>query len=512
MGAVLCCFTTSGQSQEADEPDLAGLGPEDGGEPAEPAVPSIAGDSAALSRRIDEALAAATDLGAARVGILAVDLTTDETLHERDADGRYNIASNTKILTTAAALRLLGPGFKFRTVVYAAPIVRGEITGDLHVRGGGDPTIGRYDLVRLADELRALGVEKIRGNIVIDESIFDGQVLPPHFDEQPKEQAAFRAPTGALSLDSNAVTLVVRPNPAGAGAAHVGVIPQNDYIRLTGQVQTTASGRDRVRVETRELADGLELRLGGQLSVASGVRWYRRRIADPGMYFASAFRAALEQRGIAVPKKRLVRGVVPLDAKPIAVHLSRPLAEIVRDLGKQSNNFTAEMLLRQIGAAAVLLSGPRPATWDDGIAATRAFLESEVGLIPGSYRYENGSGLFGSSDLSPRQLLTVLRHAWSDYRYGPDLVASLAIAGVDGTLRKRMYRSAGRDRVRAKTGTLATVSTLAGYVAVDGQHAVAFAVLVNDQPKSYRGKRAARGIADAVASAVASYLGASAPP
>ncbi|HUH02537.1 MAG TPA: D-alanyl-D-alanine carboxypeptidase, partial [Kofleriaceae bacterium] len=169
VGAVLCCFTTSGRSQEADEPDPAAA-TEDGGEPAEPPAPSIAGDAAALSRRIDQALARATDLGSARVGILAVDLATGETLHERDADGRYNIASNAKTLTTAAALRLLGPGFKFRTVLYAQPIVRGEIAGNLYVRGGGDPTLGRYDLVRLADELRALGVERIRGNIVIDES------------------------------------------------------------------------------------------------------------------------------------------------------------------------------------------------------------------------------------------------------------------------------------------------------------------------------------------------------
>lgn len=509
---MLCCFTTPGRSQEADDPEPEAPVAEEGADPTDPVIPSIAGDSEALSRTIDAAIDAATDLNKTRIGIVAVDLTTGEPLHERDPDGRYNIASNTKVLTTAAALRLLGPGFKFRTLLYARAVTGGEIPGDLYVRGGGDPTLSRYDLIALADELRALGIVKVRGSIVIDESIFDGQALPPHFDEQPKEQAAFRAPAGALSLDSNAVRLIVRPNSAGAGPASVSVVPENAYVRLVGQVQTTASGRDRVRVDSKEVEAGLELHLGGQLAVASGVRWYKRRVADPGLYFATAFRAALEQRGIAVGKKRIVRAVVPPEAKPIAVHLSRPLAEIVRDLGKQSNNFVAEMLLRQIGVLAVPPSAPRPATWADGTATVRAFLEGEVGLIPGSYRYENGSGLFGSSDLSPRQLVTVLRHAWGDYRYGPDLVASLAIAGVDGTLRKRMFGTAGATRVRAKTGTLATVATLAGYVAVDGQHAVAFAVLVNGQPKSYRGKRAARAIADTVATALASYLGSTAPP
>jgi D-alanyl-D-alanine carboxypeptidase/D-alanyl-D-alanine-endopeptidase (penicillin-binding protein 4) len=516
IGLVLCCFTTPSRSQEADDPATADVDPDagtDAGEPDEPAAPSIAGDSAALSQAVDDAVAAATDLKGARVGILAVDLATGETLHGKDVDARFNIASCTKVVTIAAALRLLGPGFKFRTALFAERIVGSEIIGDLYVRGGGDPTLGRYDLVELADELVALGITKVRGSIAIDESIFDAQSLPPHFDEQPKEQAYFRAPTGALSVHSNAVTIMVRPNPAGAGPAFVGLIPANDYVRFVGQVQTAASGRDRVRVDTKEITGGLEFHLGGQVSASGGVRWYRRRIVDPGLYFGAAFRTALEQRGIKVARQKIVRAPVPVKARPLATHLSRPLAEIVRDLGKQSNNFVAEMLVRQIGAQAVRAAapadGPRPATWEDGLGAVRAFLDTEVGLAPGTYRYENGSGLFGSSDLSPAQMVKVLRHAWSDYRYGPELVSSLAIAGVDGTLRRRMGKTAAAARARAKTGTLAHVATLSGYVAVDSQHAVAFAVFVEHQPKSYRAKRAARGLADKVAAAAASYLGAS---
>jgi D-alanyl-D-alanine carboxypeptidase/D-alanyl-D-alanine-endopeptidase (penicillin-binding protein 4) len=133
---------------------------------------------------------------------------------------------------------------------------------------------------------------------------------------------------------------------------------------------------------------------------------------------------------------------------------------------------------------------------------------SKIGLPAGSYKQENGSGLYGASEVSAKQLVTLLRAAHEDYRIGPDLVASLPVGGTDGTLARRWHGRDAAGRVRAKTGTLEKVTTLAGYVAVDGDHQLAFAILVNDIPKGER--NTSRAMADEMVDAMIAYLEAAA--
>jgi D-alanyl-D-alanine carboxypeptidase/D-alanyl-D-alanine-endopeptidase (penicillin-binding protein 4) len=231
-------------------------------------------------------------------------------------------------------------------------------------------------------------------------------------------------------------------------------------------------------------------------------------------------RSALTAEGITIGK-RVARGVVPPAARLVAAHDSRPLGDVVREMNKFSNNFYAESLLKTLGAEArqppppatvppipkLPVAGPSGphATWDDGLAVVRDFLVKDVGLAAGSFKVENGSGLYGASGVSPLALAQVVAHAERDFRYGPDLIASLAVAGVDGTLRRRFANSPGAGRVRAKTGTLANVSTLAGLVAVDGLHPIAFAILINDIPDGGRTK--ARALEDELLGVALAYLG-----
>ncbi|HEY8145861.1 MAG TPA: D-alanyl-D-alanine carboxypeptidase/D-alanyl-D-alanine-endopeptidase, partial [Kofleriaceae bacterium] len=183
--------------------------------------------------------------------------------------------------------------------------------------------------------------------------------------------------------------------------------------------------------------------------------------------------------GIAIDKKKkVIAGQVPKLAKPVAWRVSEPLAVLVRGLGKYSNNFVAETLLKTIGA----VKRPdqhKPATWDDGLVAVRGWLEGTVGWKKDGYYYGNGSGLFASNRFSPRELASLLAAAYRDFRFGPDYVASLSIAGVDGTISRRMSRGPAAGLVRAKTGTLSGVSTLSGYAALDGRAPLVFSILVN---------------------------------
>lgn len=442
-------------------------------------------------------------LGGARIGIAAVDLTTGEYLFERDADEGFNTASNTKIVTTAAALALLGPEYRLRTEVLAEELDdAGTVTGDLYLRGRGNPGFGSDSMQELCRAVVDAGVKKIAGGIAIDASYFDGVDLPPHFDEQPDEHASFRAPIGATSLNFNMFTVTVQPAPRGTGAARVSIDPANDYIALTHTVSTVARGRTRLRIDSVEEKGTLKLVVSGQIRRDASPRRFRRRAPDPVAFAGTALRRALVAHGISVGKKRVVTATAPETARLIALHESPPLAVLVRGLGKYSNNYVAEMLLKVIGAE--IVADGTPASWSHATGAVERFLIDIVGLAPGSFRYGNGSGLFESNQFTPRQMTRVLAHAARDFRWGPDLLGSLSIAGADGTLSRRLEDGPAERRIRAKTGTLAQVSALSGFAAIDGRRPIAFSVLVNDIPLWKTGD--ARALQDAVAEALIQYL------
>ena len=192
---------------------------------------------------------------------------------------------------------------------------------------------------------------------------------------------------------------------------------------------------------------------------------------------------------------------VPAAAKLIAAHDSPTLADVLRTMNKHSDNYIAECVMKTLGAETK--AAPN-ATWADGVAALRGRL-AELGMT-GSFRSDNGSGLFASTEVSSKQLVSLLAAAHKDYRIGPDLVASLPTGGYDGTLARRFHGKPGMGRVRAKTGTLDRVKTLAGYVGVDSGHLIAFAILVNEIPAGQRGSVTL--VADEMVEALVAYLAA----
>jgi D-alanyl-D-alanine carboxypeptidase/D-alanyl-D-alanine-endopeptidase (penicillin-binding protein 4) len=384
----------------------------------------------------------------------------------------------------------------------------GVLNGDLHIRGRGDPSLTTSDLYNLARELKQRGITRIQGGVVVDAEYFDTSDLPPHFEEKPDDQAPYRAPIGATSLNFNAFSVSLRPAAGGRGPSQVRVEPPNDYIKVESAVQTVTSGRTRIRLERKITRDTMYIRLLGQLRVDDGAQNYRQRVADPVRYLGAALRTALVDSGIQVARKEIKTGEVPKEAQALAWRVSEPLAVLVRGLGKYSNNYVAEMVLKTVGAER-RTDRTRPATWDDGLSAVRTWLVDTVGWPPDGYYYGNGSGLFASNRFSPAQLVKLLAAAHRDFRYGPDLLASLSIAGVDGTISRRMAAGPAAGLVRAKTGTLDGVSTLSGYVAVDGRSPLAFAILVNGHDE--RAANHARILQNEVCEATIPFLAPAAP-
>ncbi|MGE0867624.1 MAG: D-alanyl-D-alanine carboxypeptidase/D-alanyl-D-alanine-endopeptidase [Kofleriaceae bacterium] len=495
----------SGSSQETPaDPDADDDGSADGIVGALVAPTGPAERKPWVRERFTAAQTNRPTLAGARVSYAVWDLSSGDRLVSQDPDAAMNLASNAKLFTSTAALAALGAGFRWRTSVYAEPPDQvGTVKGDLYLRGRGDPLLSVASLEALAAEIAARGVRRITGRLVIDASYFDNAYDPPKFDEQPKERAAFRAPVASLGVSRGAVTVVVAADPSGT--ARVRVEPNaGTYLRVAKKdVVTVLEGRSRLRLEIKPQRDHLAIEITGQVRAGEGSWDLRRRVDDPPRLAAEVFRRALAERGVTIAQRALGSGPVPVTAKAIAVHDSATLADVIRYMNKLSDNYVAESVLKTLGAERKTTTGP--ATWADGTTAVQAQLAT-IGLLPGSYRLDNGSGLYSATAVSANQLVTLLRAAHADYRIGPDLVASLPVGGVDGTLVRRWQGRPAGGRVRAKTGTLEKVVTLSGYIGVDSGHPLAFAILVNDVPPGQRA--AARAMADEMVDVLAVYLGA----
>ena len=358
----------------------------------------------------------------------------------------------------------------------------------------GDPSLHQSDLVELARDLDRRGVRSV-DEIIVDATYYDAQLLPPAFDQQPNEVAPFRAATGAISVDANAYVLRVRPGDTVGAPARVDV-DGDGYFRLEGQITTSEGGAPNVIADQR--VEGSQMRVGlrGSIPLGSAPLSYRRRIESPLAWSGHLLRDALGDVGIRVSGGVRIASA-PSDAPLLAMHQSRPLAELVTALGKQSDNFVAEMLFRDLGA-----ERHRPGRVEDSIAAVRAFLAEAH--VEGQPSIVNGSGLFDGNRISSGQLGQILVHAYNTPAISSEYVAHLAIGGVDGTLERRLRDLPAPRIVRAKTGTLDDAIALSGYVlGPTPGRTYAFSVLVNGA----RGRQgAARQLADGVARALAEDL------
>lgn len=426
-------------------------------------------------------------------GVAVVDVATGALLVASNEHAVVNPASNAKVATAAAALAELGPAHRFVTGLYGRQA--GGTVPLLVLRGGGDPSFATRDLAALVRALVQAGVRRVEA-IAVDQGYFDDRFVPPAFDQQPDEWAAFRAPVAALSLDENAVTFTVRPGRRGAPAA-IAVEPPG-LVELSGGLVTSDRKQpERVAIALRPKGRGLSARVEG--SVPEGARPLRlaKRLDDPRLAPGLVLRALLVEEGVEVTGD--VRAGGEGERKALALHRSPPLGRLVAALGKDSDNFAAEMILKALGVAAK----GRPGTSAVGAEAVAAYLR-RIGAWEEGCVVRNGSGLFDANRTTAAAMTALLRHAYRDSAIGPELVAHLAVGGVDGTLRARFAAWAARRAVRAKTGTLRGVTALSGYVlAPPGRSPVAFSVLVDGVPDQVP---AVRPLVDEVVDAVAREL------
>lgn len=423
-----------------------------------------------------ESIVASQTMGSAVVGIDIVDVQTGRRIWSRKPDRPLNPASNVKIATSFAALTLLRPEYTYETALYgdAGP---GSVLSRIAIKGYGDPTLHTDDLVELVHELADRGITKIDGPVVVDDTFFDDVRLPFAFDTHPRsdEDSPFRAPVGAVAVNGNTLALTVGPGPYPGSAARVSAFPPG-YPDLVNETMTVADGITNIRVHLPQVEGRPRVRVWGDVHASAVFRTYDKRIEDPALNAGYALKEVLAWRGI--ESGEVVTGQVGSAERKLASHTSMPLSAILLRVGKNSDNFYAEQLLKTIGAE---VKG-KPGTGEKGAEAVLEALAT-TGIDPTKVTYRNGSGLYDANLLAPSHFTRILAHAYNDPEIRSEFVMHLATGGADGTLSWRYRGDSAQRKVRAKTGTLKDTSALSGFVlAPPGQSPVAFSILVNNAP------------------------------
>ncbi len=417
----------------------------------------------------------------AKVSALVVRHSDGSILYERSPDRLMIPASNAKVLTALAVLDAFGPAHQFETQLLSdTPPDHGGEVGSLYLRGGGDPAITTEDWWRLAAELRDTGLRRVRGDLVIDDTIFDR--VRWHPTVEGISSRAYHAPVGALNANYGSFAVTVRPGAKVGARTLVTVNPPVPYLRISNEGRTLAAKERRSLVVDRSAGERVEVvEVRGGVRIGDAPKTYYRSVLFPDRYAGAVLKMQLAAVGVEVVGTTR-SGKAPGGAHPLHTFEGRPLAEIVRLFMKFSNNGIAEALLKNLGALATGTRG----TWESGVSEMRRRLVAH-GVAAESFALVDGSGLSYRDRVAPRALVTALRVGLDSFRWGPEFMSSLPIAARDGTLEERA--EGARDWVRAKTGLLNGVTGLSGYAAMtrgkDGKgeaqrELVIFSVLVND--------------------------------
>ncbi len=412
---------------------------------------------------------------AQHVSIYVRDAGTNEVVVDLGSDTPRSPASTIKVLTTFAALDVLGPAYTWKTRAYAVGRVEyGVLHGDLYLVGGGDPYMTDERWWSFVQGLRERGIARITGDVVIDNTYFapitDSRA---DFDAQPFR--SYNVLPDALMVNFQSSRFTV--NPFGQRSRPqivVTPLPANlelkNEIRLgTGRCNAADGG---IVFDMPDRTDPNKLVVRGVFPVACGVYSVNRAIMTAPDYAYGTFRAMWTQAGGAIDGAARL-APLPKEARLLFEYESLPLTEIIRLVNKFSNNVMARHLLLTLGVDGF---GP-PATGDRGRNAMRAWL-ARRGIHASGFVLENGSGLSRTERVTARGLGEMLDVAWHS-PFMPEFAASLPLSATDGTLRNRFNSPGMHGRIRLKTGRIDDVSALAGFVNAASGRTYVVVIMVN---------------------------------
>lgn len=409
------------------------------------------------------------------LSVAVIDLSSGQPILRYRPDQPRNPASTMKLLTTLAALDLLGPTYQWKTEIYAnGEIDDGRLDGDLLLKGYGDPFLVTERVWQMLRTLRASGVTDIDGNVLIDDSWFDvGDYDPSAFDQQPLR--AYNVAPNALLMNFKVVRYWFEPD-LERNKVSVRLDPPLQNLAVNNQLslrESSCRGFQRgVAVNNNRSSD--EVTFSGRFPTGCK-RYAMDRTALSHNQFAFGLLQALWLESGGVISGGLDKAIVAEDAEPLFSFDSLPLREVIARVNKHSNNVMARHLLYTIAAE---LKGP-PGTEDSGRQVIEQWL-TDNSIDVCEVTLENGAGLSREARICADAMTALLQYAWRQ-PYMPEFVASMSLSGLDGTLRRRFGNSPLVGRAHLKTGSLDHVAAIAGYLQARSGRRFAVVALQNHQ-------------------------------
>jgi D-alanyl-D-alanine carboxypeptidase/D-alanyl-D-alanine-endopeptidase (penicillin-binding protein 4) len=389
-----------------------------------------------------------------------------------------------KLFTAALAFDTFGPEHQFTTTVLRDGSVGpdGTLTGNLVLRGGGDPGLStRYyrapaegPMASLARMIAASGIKRVSGDLVADASAFESKRVPDGWLSRYLE-SGYAARVSALSMNENLATVVIVPSPNG-GSPSVSLDPPSSTVPVINNARTVAGSRA-AKLSIRRLPDG-RIDVRGTIGSRAGTKAYLVVIDDPAPWVAGILRSALAAQGVMVSGQVKI-GTASPSAVSVASLSSPPLTRLASAMNRESINHFAELLFRDVAYTA---NPERVGSAEYGNTVLRKFMTEKVGASATDIIASDGSGLSTLDRVTARSLVQLLSYShrapWT-----ADFHASLPVAGESELLRHRMRYTPAQGNLHAKTGTTNDVIGLAGYVTARNGEVLAFAFLYNGRDR-----------------------------
>ncbi|MGD8780416.1 MAG: D-alanyl-D-alanine carboxypeptidase/D-alanyl-D-alanine-endopeptidase [Ignavibacteria bacterium] len=406
-----------------------------------------------------------------QVAIDIYDLTDKEILYRKNHELLFRPASNMKLFTTATALVFLGTEYKVATNVYHNGFIRDSVCyGDIIIVGACDPLFTDKHLDTLVSQIKSSGIKKITGNLIGDISCLDSLYWGSGWmwDDNPYPFSPYLTP---LVVNESSIKIEFKPGPVGY-PVEIKFNPEiKNYFNIANSSLTVKEDSNTIEISRDWINNNNNIIINGKLKANSTADTVQLNLIHPENFFLNLFKQKLQEQEVELAGKIEV-GKLQKEISKIAF-IETGLNDIILKTNKDSHNLSAEMILRIMGAECF----EKPASAKKGIKLIDSLVAS-IPMDPKNYKLVDGSGLSFYNLVSAELITELLKYIYSEKQEIFKLFyESLPVAGIDGTLEKRMTNSAVFNNVRAKTGTLSGVSCLSGYLTTSNNHLIAFSIM-----------------------------------
>lgn len=408
------------------------------------------------------------------IGVIIKSMKTGRIIYSRNENRLFVPASILKILTAEAALLYLGTNYKFSTGFYtdAQKFENGVLYGNLYLIHSGDPTLTYSDLKELMASLTAQQIKTVHGNVYIDITAYDQEQYGPGWVWNDK-RFCYAAPISASIINHNCLPFSIEPGGVGQNA-NIIESPSHFYSYIHNSVITKPRSARSCYIRLGANADS-SISLTGCMPKGKYSQGISTVVNNVGEYNKSLLKTLFQKNNIQVTGT-FSQGIANANLKLVANHQSKPLFQIVTDMLKKSDNIIAGSLFKKLGQKFF----GQPGSWQNGNLAVAKILGHHAGVNVNHVNTLDGSGLSPYNQISPAQMVKVLDFAYHNPNTNYEFISALPVAGVDGTLKHRLQNIAWK--VRAKTGTISGVNSLAGYAITRDKDALAFVIIINGKP------------------------------